>query len=52
MPPRLSTIRQMASLLLGQRGPASVGEKWPRNFINRQKALKSKYNRKYDYQYA
>jgi hypothetical protein len=43
----------MASLLLRQNGRVSaVGENWLQNFINRQPSLKSKYNRKYDYQYA
>jgi hypothetical protein len=53
MPPRIAALRQMAGLLLSQRGQtASVGENWPRKFINRQDAIKSKYNRKYDYQRA
>jgi hypothetical protein len=53
MPPRLAAVRQMAGILLRQHRPgASVGEKWARNFINRQDALKSKYNRKYDYKRA
>jgi hypothetical protein len=53
MPPPIGTIRQMAGLLLSQHGrTASVGENWSRKFINRQESLKSKYNRKYDYQRA
>ena len=29
-----------------------VGEKWPRNFVNRCSELKTRFNRKYDYQRA
>src|SRR5436189_5175991 len=29
-----------------------VGEKWPRNFVNWQAELKTRFNRKYDYQRA
>ena len=36
MPPRVTTVRQMASLLVAQHGgTASVGQNWARNFINR-----------------
>jgi hypothetical protein len=46
----------MANLLLAQRGgsttPPTVGENWIRNFVNRHDEIKSKYNRKYDYQRA
>ena len=56
MPPRIATVRQMASLLVtqyaGQTDPITVGQNWVRNFINRYNDLKSKYNRKYDYQRA
>jgi Tc5 transposase DNA-binding domain len=53
MPPRIATVRQMASLLAAQHtGLATlqlVGEKWVYNFIKRHNDLQSKYNRKYDY---
>jgi hypothetical protein len=53
MPPRAQAVRQMAGLLLSQRGrAASVGINWATRFINRDERLKSKYNRKYDYQRA
>ena len=55
MPPRVATVRQMASLLAAQYGPAvlqPIGEKWVYNFIKRHDDLQSKYNRKYDYQRA
>jgi hypothetical protein len=48
----------MAELLIVQRGglvsdpPPTVGKCWVQNFINRHPELKSKYNRKYDYQRA
>ena len=56
MPPRITTVRQMASLLAAQyTGSATlqlVGEKWAYNFIKHHNDLQSKYNRKYDYQRA
>jgi hypothetical protein len=53
MPPHQATIRQMVILLLAQRGYTKpVGKQWITRFINRHKTLKSKYNRKYDYQRA
>jgi len=67
MSPTIGYIRQMADLLLRERGSPvlldtsvtetvdktnTVGEKWTRRFLNRQLDLKSKYLRKYDYQRA
>jgi hypothetical protein len=53
MPLTLSAVEDMANLLLQQRGSErTVGKNWTYKFINRTKALKSKYNRKYDYQQA
>jgi CRISPR/Cas system-associated protein endoribonuclease Cas2 len=53
MPPRIAIVRDMARVLLTQRSlsttPPTIGENWPRNFINRHDTLKTKYNRKYDY---
>ena len=51
MPPRIATVRQMASILAAQHArPATpVGACWVSRFINRHEDLKSKYNRKYDY---
>jgi len=52
-PPTLATVGVMAGLLASQHGkPATVGKNWARNFVNRHDTLKSKYNRKYDYQRA
>jgi hypothetical protein len=58
-PPRVSTVQQMADLLLAARTkmdpsviPPTVGKNWTRNFIDRHDTLKSKFSRKYDYQRA
>ena len=54
MPPRIASVREMADLLLSKRSdtttPPTVGQNWVRNFVNRSPELRSKYNRKYDYQ--
>ena len=51
MPPTFASVRAMASLLASEHGqPIQPGKCWVRNYINRNDALKSKYNRKYDYQ--
>jgi predicted DNA-binding WGR domain protein len=53
MPPTVATVRQMAGLLVSQYGKLGyVGKVWVRDFIKRHETLKSKYNRKYDYQRA
>jgi hypothetical protein len=53
MPPRIATVRQMASLPAMQhpRGQP-VGERWASNFVKRHDDLQSKWNRKYDYKRA
>jgi hypothetical protein len=51
-PPSLQIVGDMANELLAIRGTRRVGEKWPRNFVNRQAELKVRFNRKYDYQRA
>ena len=53
--PRPSTVREMADLLLQQRGitPApSVGEKWVYNFVKRHPLLSSRFSRRYNYERA
>jgi hypothetical protein len=51
MLPRPSAVREMARLLLAERKqPAYVGKAWVTTFINRHDSIKSKCNRKYDYQ--
>ena len=53
MPPTAAAVRQKAGLLIAEhQQPVSIGEHWVRNFISRNPTLKSKYNRKYDYQRA
>jgi hypothetical protein len=56
--PTQDVVRQMANLLLQKRSqnqdnpPLTVGQHWVYNLVQRHKALKSQYNRKYDYQRA
>ncbi len=53
MPPRIATVGQMAGVLLARHHQLVViGRNWASTFINNHEALKSKYNRKYDYQRA
>ena len=53
MPPRVDTVREMARLLLVEHTPlAKVGKNWVQKFITRHNTLKTKFNRKYDYQRA
>ncbi|RJE17399.1 hypothetical protein PHISCL_10264, partial [Aspergillus sclerotialis] len=44
----------MAHVLLSDRleSPPLLSEKWVRRFVNRHDEIKSKYNRRYDYQRA
>jgi hypothetical protein len=51
-PPRLSGVEDMANRLLELRDGGRVGKNWPNNFVNRQPELKTRLNRKYDYQRA
>ena len=52
-PLRIQDLRDAAKLLLNQRDPAgTIGINWPTNFTNRRPELKSKFNRKYDYERA
>jgi hypothetical protein len=56
MPPHQASVQQIATLLLTERAtaaaPPPIGSRWISRFINRHKEIKSKYNRKYDYQRA
>lgn len=53
MPPPITVVRQMAGLLATQHGSsATISKNWATKFVTRHEALKSKYNRKYDYQRA
>lgn len=51
--PSPAAVRTMASLLASQHGrPVTAGKNWVYAFVNRHDELKSKFNRKYDYQRA
>jgi hypothetical protein len=56
--PTTEIVHQMANILLQKRSqnqanpPATIGQNWVYNLVQRHKALKSRYNRKYDYQRA
>ena len=47
---RLQHVKDMANLLLGQRVAERVGVNWASNFVRRQKKLKTRLNRKINYQ--
>ena len=48
--PTLAAVRDMADKLLTEQGADKVGEKWPRNFVNRTESLITRFNRPYDRQ--
>src|SRR5450432_3957801 len=56
--PRPESVQRMADLLLQKRSNSNsdpnsqVGQRWVYNFVQRHKALQTRYNRKYDYQRA
>jgi hypothetical protein len=50
--PNLLCVRDMASQISVTRGGRPAGIQWPRNFVNRQQALKTRFNRRLDYQRA
>jgi hypothetical protein len=53
--PRPSHVREMANILLAQRGSTptqTVGEKWVYNFINRHDEIKTRFSRRYNHQRA
>lgn len=54
-PPRPSHIREMANILLAARGTTpiqTVSANWASKFIQRRNELKTRWNRRYDYQRA
>src|SRR6478609_1106650 len=51
-PCRISVIEDMANRLLAARNVSPVGKHWAINFIQRHPELKSRYQRRYDYQRA
>jgi DDE superfamily endonuclease/Psq-like protein len=50
--PKLVFVREMANQLLAARSARPVGKNWPENFVRRTPEVKTRYNRKYDYQRA
>jgi DDE superfamily endonuclease len=50
--PQLSLIRDMANKLLAVYTGRQVGIRWPSNFVKRSPELKTRFNRKYNYQRA
>jgi hypothetical protein len=51
-PCQISILEDIANQLLADRDAPPVGKHWAINFINRQPELKSRYQRRYDYQRA
>ena len=51
-PPRLSIVGDMANRLLATRDAPCVGTRWASSFINRRPELRTRFQRKYDYQRA
>jgi hypothetical protein len=49
---RLSGVEDMANLLLASCNGKPVGKRWTRRFVDAQPALKTRFNRLYDYQRA
>ena len=49
-PPRLSGVEDMANRLLADRDAGRVGINWASNFVQRQPQLKTRLNRRIDYQ--
>jgi hypothetical protein len=50
--PRLTGVEDMANLILQTRGGQRVGKLWAHRFVKRQPALKTRFNRVYDFQRA
>lgn len=51
-PPRLCGVQDMANRLLADRDAPPIGTRWASNFVRRHPELKTRFNRKYDYQRA
>jgi hypothetical protein len=51
-PPRVHVVEEMANRLLATRDSPRVGTRWAYNFINRRPELRTRFQRKYDYQRA
>ena len=51
-PPRLSIVEDIANRLLATRNTPRVGTRWASNFVKRCPELRTRFQRKYDYQRA
>ncbi|KAJ3550687.1 hypothetical protein NPX13_g11465 [Xylaria arbuscula] len=51
-PPRLAGVEDMANRLLRDRDAPPVAKRWASNFVKRQPELRTRFDRKYDYQRA
>ncbi|TVY62375.1 hypothetical protein Focb16_v004072 [Fusarium oxysporum f. sp. cubense] len=51
-PPRHRGVEEMANRLLADRDASPVGKRWAINFVKRQPELKTRFQRRYDYQRA
>jgi hypothetical protein len=54
-PPRHAAVRDMANILLQQRGstpPQTVGKNWVSNYVKRHSEIKTRFSRRYDHQRA
>ena len=50
--PRPSMVRDMANILLAERGGGVVGSKWVYNYTQRHNQLKTRYSRRYNHERA
>src|ERR1700722_15711014 len=50
--PRLAAVEDMANKLLAAHGKDKAGVNWASNFVKRTPELKTRFNRKYNYQRA
>ncbi|KFZ25520.1 hypothetical protein V502_00001, partial [Pseudogymnoascus sp. VKM F-4520 (FW-2644)] len=50
--PQLASVEDMANFILELRGGERVGKLWAHRFVQRQLALKTRFNRVYDFQRA
>ncbi len=51
-PPRLCVVEDIANRILATRDGGRVGQRWAGNFVRRQPELRTRFQRKYDYQRA
>ena len=55
VPPRYPQVREMADILLAERGSIpiqTVGDKWVYNFVKRHQEIKPRFTRRYEYRRA